>query len=138
MINFDSAVCDPVQSELPLVVIYTDGACDPNPGPGGWAAILKSGRREITLTGGDPDLPAFTKRWFDDVWPEDVTKAKYVESMIACQRKTGLVDGAIDNSKYHNPAEPDEVDEHCEVGKKLKAYIVSNEGKPKPAARGGK
>ena len=90
------------------------------------------------LTGGDPDLPAFTKRWFDDVWPEDVTKAKYVESMIACQRKTGLVDGAIDNSKYHNPAEPDEVDEHCEVGKKLKAYIVSNEGKPKPAARGGK
>lgn len=22
------------------VVIYTDGACDPNPGPGGWAAVL--------------------------------------------------------------------------------------------------
>lgn len=22
------------------VIIYTDGACDPNPGPGGWAAIL--------------------------------------------------------------------------------------------------
>lgn len=23
------------------VIIYTDGSCDPNPGPGGWAAILK-------------------------------------------------------------------------------------------------
>lgn len=22
------------------VLIYTDGACEPNPGPGGWAAIL--------------------------------------------------------------------------------------------------
>jgi len=31
------------------VVIYTDGACDPNPGPGGWAAILQFGthRKEI-------------------------------------------------------------------------------------------
>src|SRR5262245_22836220 len=24
----------------PQIAIYTDGACDPNPGPGGWAAIL--------------------------------------------------------------------------------------------------
>ena len=40
---------------MPNVTIYTDGACDPNPGPGGWAAILKSGRREKILTGGDPD-----------------------------------------------------------------------------------
>lgn len=27
---------------LPEVVIYTDGACDPNPGPGGWAAVILS------------------------------------------------------------------------------------------------
>lgn len=25
----------------PLVDIYTDGSCNPNPGPGGWGAILK-------------------------------------------------------------------------------------------------
>ena len=25
---------------LPQITIYTDGACNPNPGPGGWAAIL--------------------------------------------------------------------------------------------------
>lgn len=32
------------------VVIYTDGACSGNPGPGGWAAVLKFGEhcREIS------------------------------------------------------------------------------------------
>ncbi len=36
------------------VVIYTDGACDPNPGPGGWAALLRYGRHEKVLSGSDP------------------------------------------------------------------------------------
>jgi len=35
------------------VTIYTDGACDPNPGPGGWAAILIYHNRENSLTGSD-------------------------------------------------------------------------------------
>jgi ribonuclease HI len=38
---------------LPVVTIYTDGACDPNPGPGGWAALLRFGRHEKVLTGGE-------------------------------------------------------------------------------------
>lgn len=35
---------------LPEVVIYTDGACSGNPGPGGWAALLIYGphRRELS------------------------------------------------------------------------------------------
>ncbi|RPI22278.1 MAG: ribonuclease HI, partial [Chloroflexota bacterium] len=41
--------------DLPHVIIYTDGACDPNPGPGGWAAVLLSGGHEKTLSGSDPD-----------------------------------------------------------------------------------
>lgn len=45
----------PRTSSLPDVLIYTDGACDPNPGPGGWAAILKSGTHEKVLRGADPD-----------------------------------------------------------------------------------
>jgi ribonuclease HI len=36
---------------LPQVTIYTDGACDPNPGPGGWAALLRFGGQEKILTG---------------------------------------------------------------------------------------
>jgi ribonuclease HI len=38
---------------LPHVTIYTDGACDPNPGPGGWAALLISGRNEKVLAGSE-------------------------------------------------------------------------------------
>ena len=33
------------------VTIYTDGACEPNPGPGGWAALLIFGRHEKELSG---------------------------------------------------------------------------------------
>jgi ribonuclease HI len=29
-----------MSKNLPEITIYTDGACSPNPGPGGWAAIL--------------------------------------------------------------------------------------------------
>ena len=36
---------------LPEVVIYTDGACRGNPGPGGWGALLRSGQHEKSLNG---------------------------------------------------------------------------------------
>jgi ribonuclease HI len=35
------------------VIIYTDGACDPNPGPGGWAVLLRYGAHEKVLTGSE-------------------------------------------------------------------------------------
>lgn len=35
------------------VVIYTDGACRGNPGPGGWGALLQVGGREKELWGGE-------------------------------------------------------------------------------------
>ena len=37
----------------PNVVIYTDGACRGNPGPGGWGALLIFGDREKELCGGE-------------------------------------------------------------------------------------
>jgi ribonuclease HI len=37
-----------------LVEIWTDGGCKPNPGPGGWAAVLRCGGIERELSGGDP------------------------------------------------------------------------------------
>ena len=39
---------------LAEVAITTDGACKGNPGPGGWAAILQSGRHEKILSGAEP------------------------------------------------------------------------------------
>ncbi len=38
---------------LKKVFIWTDGACSGNPGPGGWAAILKYGDVEKTISGGE-------------------------------------------------------------------------------------
>ena len=35
------------------VVIYADGACRGNPGPGGWGAWLRSGEHEKEIFGGD-------------------------------------------------------------------------------------
>ncbi len=37
------------------VDIFTDGACRGNPGPGGWGALLRSGRHERELWGGEPE-----------------------------------------------------------------------------------
>ena len=36
------------------VEIWTDGGCKPNPGPGGWAAILRFRGTEREITGADP------------------------------------------------------------------------------------
>lgn len=35
----------------PHILIYTDGACLGNPGPGGWAALMVSGTHEKELSG---------------------------------------------------------------------------------------
>ena len=37
----------------PKVLIYTDGACRGNPGPGGWGAVLISGEHEREICGGE-------------------------------------------------------------------------------------
>jgi len=39
--------------DAPRVLIYTDGGCEPNPGPGGWAAILWTEGAELELAGGE-------------------------------------------------------------------------------------
>ncbi|MBM3570330.1 MAG: ribonuclease HI [Alphaproteobacteria bacterium] len=41
-------------SPRPQVEIHTDGACSGNPGPGGWAALLRRGETEKELTGAEP------------------------------------------------------------------------------------
>jgi len=33
--------------------LFTDGACSGNPGPGGWGAILRAGRHENEISGGE-------------------------------------------------------------------------------------
>ncbi len=42
-------------SQIRVVELYTDGACSGNPGPGGWAFVLRDAktRKELTGSGGD-------------------------------------------------------------------------------------
>jgi ribonuclease HI len=35
------------------VILYTDGACSGNPGPGGWAALIIDGGHERVVSGGE-------------------------------------------------------------------------------------
>ncbi|WP_340106737.1 ribonuclease HI [Rhodohalobacter sp. 8-1] len=37
------------------VILYTDGACSGNPGPGGWGALLIWNGKERELSGGEPN-----------------------------------------------------------------------------------
>ena len=41
-------------NEAEQVVIYADGACKGNPGPGGWGALLTWNGHERELFGGEP------------------------------------------------------------------------------------
>lgn len=40
------------QAEIPRVKIFVDGACSGNPGPGGWAAIIRTTDNERERSGG--------------------------------------------------------------------------------------
>ena len=40
---------------MKTVILYTDGACSGNPGPGGWAAILRYGEAVRELSGGEAE-----------------------------------------------------------------------------------
>ncbi len=40
---------------MKTIEIFTDGACSGNPGPGGWAAILRFNGTEKELSGGEKD-----------------------------------------------------------------------------------
>ncbi|HWB08263.1 MAG TPA: ribonuclease HI [Pirellulales bacterium] len=44
-------------ADLAQVLLYTDGACSGNPGPGGWAFILQhpTSGKELVASGGEPE-----------------------------------------------------------------------------------
>lgn len=42
-------------AEKDIIALYTDGACSGNPGPGGWAALLRWNGHERELSGGEAE-----------------------------------------------------------------------------------
>ncbi|MEZ6125710.1 MAG: ribonuclease HI [Planctomycetaceae bacterium] len=94
-----------VSETLPFVQIYTDGACRGNPGPGGWACILRhpaSGTQK-EFSGGDPEttnnrmelqaviegLSQLTRRSRVEVVTDSTYVAKGCESWMAGWKKNG-------------------------------------------------
>jgi ribonuclease HI len=75
------------------VVIYTDGACKGNPGPGGWGAWLRSGMHERELFGGEAqttnnrmELTAVIEALRALKWPCEIalyTDSQYVRQGIS-------------------------------------------------------
>lgn len=51
-VSFETKGCVPMTSQKE-VIVYTDGACSGNPGPGGWAAILMYNGHMKELSGGE-------------------------------------------------------------------------------------
>jgi ribonuclease HI len=43
---------EPIAAEKSSVTIYTDGAAEPNPGPGGYGIVLMAGKHRKELSGG--------------------------------------------------------------------------------------
>ncbi len=42
-----------MSTSQPKILIYSDGACSGNPGPGGWGAVLISGNHRKEISGGE-------------------------------------------------------------------------------------
>ena len=43
------------KNDAPVVIIYTDGACSGNPGPGGYGAVLMLGEHRREISGGEQE-----------------------------------------------------------------------------------
>ncbi len=87
----------------PAVTIYTDGGSKPNPGPGGWGALLIYDAVSKELSGGDPDttnnqmeltaaieaLAALTKPCRVDLYTDSVYLKKGITQWMLTWQKNG-------------------------------------------------
>jgi ribonuclease HI len=76
------------------VTIYTDGGCSPNPGLGGYAAILVSGDHEKVLTGAEPETTNYRMELMAVVTGLEALK-KPVSVTVVCDNNN-VVKGAME------------------------------------------
>ena len=82
------------------VVIYTDGACSGNPGPGGWGAILTFEGHEREIFGGEADTTNNRMELMAAISAlETLTRACTVDLHTDSQYLRGGVMGWMDNWK---------------------------------------
>ena len=84
----------------PRVTLFTDGACLGNPGPGGWAYILRNGSEEIENSGGELDT---TNQRMEvtavlralETLEEPTTVSIYADSQYVTKGLTEWMDGGL-------------------------------------------
>jgi ribonuclease HI len=82
------------------VVIYTDGACSGNPGPGGWGAILTFDGHEREICGGEADTTNNRMELMAAISAlETLTRSCVIELHTDSQYLRGGVMGWMDNWK---------------------------------------
>jgi len=82
------------------VVIYTDGACSGNPGPGGWGAILTCDGHEREICGGEADTTNNRMELMAAISAlETLTRPCVIELHTDSQYLRGGVMGWMDNWK---------------------------------------
>jgi ribonuclease HI len=83
---------------LKHIEIYTDGACSGNPGPGGWGAILRHGKHEKEIFGGEKDTTNNRMEMMAVIMALEALKQKsrvdlYTDSKYVMQGITEWMDG---------------------------------------------
>jgi ribonuclease HI len=91
------------------VTIHTDGACVPNPGPGGWGALLRYGDHERELCGGTAEqttnnrmeltapieaLEALTRPSVVHLWTDSTYVRNGITTWIGGWKRNGWVTAA--------------------------------------------
>ena len=92
-------------SPLPHVLLFTDGACSGNPGPGGWAFVLRhpTTGREIERSGGEAEttnnrmeltaairgLEALTRRSRVELWSDSEYVLKGLREWLPAWKARG-------------------------------------------------
>src|SRR3712207_6942021 len=76
---------------LPIstVELWTDGACSGNPGPGGWAAVLRFGDRERELVGAEPETT--NNRMRSEEHTSELQSRQYLVCRLLLEKKDTYV-----------------------------------------------
>lgn len=124
------------------VDLFTDGACSGNPGPGGWAAILRAGTLEKELSGGERattnnrmELTAVIRGLEALTRPSDVTihtDSRYVMDGITQWLKRWKANGwkTADKKPVKNEELWRELDQMCTRHKIAWRWVRGHSGHP--------
>ena len=75
------------------LIIYTDGACSGNPGPGGWGALLIYGKSEKELYGGQADTTNNRMELMATIKALEAVKANYDATITLWTDSTYVLKG---------------------------------------------